>query len=810
MNDRSVESLLAEIAELQSRLAEAEDTIRTVRSGEVDALVVGEHVYRLDSAAVADVKLRGDALAQMDDAVMAFDVEDRLVFMNRAAERQYGRSASETLGLHRCYLYEERWRDPAEALLALREVEKHGSARTQSVHVALDGHAFHVESSISQLWDGIDQTMGRLYVIRNISERVEAEHTLLAATQTLARRERQFSTLVENSPDIVARFDRQLRHVYVSPAVERYSGRSSAEHIGKTHAELGMAPALLLCWNAAIEAVFASGAVERLNYELLTHDASRRFFACRLIPEFGDDGAVESVLSIASDVTEQALVDNALRESQEQLRFTLEAAKVGDWELDLVDGTVRHSLRYDRCFGYENGVEFWNHGVMLDHVHPLDRAGVSAEFQRSITSGDDLHFECRVLWPAGGLHWIEVRGRVYRNQGAALRMQGVVFDATERKATEAQLLEADRRKDEFLATLAHELRNPLAPIAHSLELMRRHQDPAAHEVARNIVERQIKQMVHLVDDLLDVSRITKGKLELRREPVDVRAFVQAAVETSTPLIDAGQHQLIVRLPEEELVVDGDATRLTQIVANLLNNAAKYTPAGGRVEVAVVREGACAVVTVEDTGVGIPEELLPRVFDMFTQVDRSLARAQGGLGIGLALVRSLAQAHGGMVEAFSEGHNRGCRFLLRLPLLEAAAAGLERLPPTAAPVDVQGTRVLIVDDNQDSAESLAQLLEIIGYQTRTAADGVEAVAMAAEYRPRIVLLDIGLPKLNGYEVARRIRQEPWGQSMCLIAISGWGQDEDRRKSTEAGFDRHFVKPVNPTVLMGLMAATVAAG
>jgi len=314
-------------------------------------------------------------------------------------------------------------------------------------------------------------------------------------------------------------------------------------------------------------------------------------------------------------------------------------------------------------------------------------------------------------------------------------------------------------------------------------------------------------MVHLVDDLLDVSRISQGKVELRLELADVAAAVQAAVETSRPLIEAGQHDLTVRLPlPQSLLVRADVTRLCQIVSNLLNNAAKYTPDGGRIEVAARRQDDHAVVTVKDSGVGIPPPMLPRVFDLFAQVDRHSDRSQGGLGIGLALVKRLVEMHGGSVQAHSGGQGHGSRFVVRLPLVAAdatdsQAAVLAPLHGSAA----GDIRVLVVDDNIDHADSLTQVLRMLGYQTRTANDGAEAVRIAGAFGPQAVLLDIGLPKMNGLDAARRIREQAWGRDIMLIALSGWGQEDDRRRSKAAGFDHHFVKPVDIEPLTDLLSS-----
>jgi CheY-like chemotaxis protein len=311
-------------------------------------------------------------------------------------------------------------------------------------------------------------------------------------------------------------------------------------------------------------------------------------------------------------------------------------------------------------------------------------------------------------------------------------------------------------------------------------------------------------MVRLVDDLLDVSRISRGKIDLRTARVGLAEVVRNAVETSAPAVEAGRHRLTVDLPAEPVTVEGDVVRLTQVVANLLNNAAKYTPAGGTIAVAAGREGDEAVVRVRDTGVGIPPDMLPKVFEMFTQVNRHLGRAQGGLGIGLTLVRRLVEMHGGTVGATSAGEGSGAEFVVRLPLAgpEADAAPAGKGGPAPGPAGRR--RVLVADDNADAAESLAMLLGLTGNEVRTAADGLEAVEVAAAFRPDVAVLDIGMPRLTGHDAARRIRAESWGKSVVLIALTGWGQDDDRRRTAEAGFDLHLTKPVDPAALEALLA------
>ena len=367
-----------------------------------------------------------------------------------------------------------------------------------------------------------------------------------------------------------------------------------------------------------------------------------------------------------------------------------------------------------------------------------------------------------------------------------------------------ELRQADQRKDEFLATLAHELRNPLAPIRNALEVMRLAGNSAdAVEQSRRMMERQVVQMVRLVDDLLDVSRITRNKLELRKERIELASVVRSAIETSRPFIEQSDHTLTVTLPPEPIYLDADPTRLEQVFSNLLNNSAKYTERGGHIWLTVEPGEGKVLVRVRDSGIGIPAEALAGIFEMFSQVEGNLERAQGGLGIGLTLVRRLVEMHGGSVEAHSAGRGHGSEFLVRLPMAPAPGRAEQQANGGDEQTIVPKRRILVVDDNRDSATSLSLMLSILGNEIRTAHDGLEAVQAAAAFRPDVILLDIGLPKLNGYDACRRIREQPWGREMVIVALTGWGQEDDRRRSQEAGFNHHLVKPVDPTILKKLL-------
>lgn len=494
----------------------------------------------------------------------------------------------------------------------------------------------------------------------------------------------------------------------------------------------------------------------------------------------------------------------ALRKSEEQLRLAIEFGQLGLWEWNIETDEL-HALHFARdlpapAFGLTAKES-------LQSIHPEDRGHVLKNLQAALQGGDHFEAEFRLREDDGTLRWITSKGEVIRDlYRQPLRMLGVHYDITARKQSEEALKEADRRKDKFLATLSHELRNPLAPIRNALHVMRlAHNDTAVITRARIMMERQLSHMVRLIDDLLDVSRISTGKLELRKERVLLRDAIHSAVDTARHVIEAAGHHLHLELPEQPIYLDADPMRLAQVFANLLNNAAKYTDRGGRIWLRASRHDGVLHVSVRDTGMGIPPEALSSVFEMFTQLDPSLSKSQGGLGIGLMLVKQLLDLHGGSIEARSDGVGKGAEFIVRMPVAPAPGAA-----PSPANDEEQieeapaCCRVLIADDNRDAAESMSMLLQMMGHEVRTAYDGIHALKVAEEFRPHLVLLDIGMPLMNGYETARRIREQPWGQKMRLVAITGWGQEADKRQAVQAGFDRHFTKPVHPSEVIKLIA------
>ena len=502
------------------------------------------------------------------------------------------------------------------------------------------------------------------------------------ATQMLAQNARELRSLTNNTPDVLTRFDRQLRHVFVNSVIEKITGRKVEELLGKSNREIGMPEHMCDLWDAAINYVFEHGADTSLDFEWETPHDGVHYYSCRLVPEFSESGSVDHVL-------------------------------------------------------------------------------------------------------------------------------GVTHDITQRKVFEQQLSDQARRKDEFLATLAHELRNPLAPIRTGLQVLKLAQNSPHAEQILPVMERQIGHMVRLIDDLLDVSRINSGKIVLRQECVALHAVVASAVEASTPLMEAAHHTLKVSLPDTAIWLNADSTRLAQVFSNLLNNAAKYTPKGGQICLNAHLRGDQVELCVSDNGMGIPAGMLSGVFDMFTQINRTLDRAEGGLGLGLSLVKTLVHLHGGTVRADSPGIDQGSEFTVSLPVVlpPALQPGSHTTPRTNATVTHR--RILVVDDNVDAAQTLAMLLDFSGHTTQSVFSGQQALDTALSFHPEIIFLDIGLPDMTGYEVARRLLANPATSSSYLIALTGWGTEDDVRKSKTAGFYAHLTKPVDPDAVESILSTLPAA-
>jgi PAS domain S-box-containing protein len=543
--------------------------------------------------------------------------------------------------------------------------------------------------------------------------------------------------------------------------------------------------------------------------------------------------------ALAGEIEERQRVEESLRKSERLLAEAQEIAHLGSWEWDIPGDRITWSDELYRIFGLEPGDAPLTYESYLTCLHPEDRELARETIQRSYQDHRPFEFDHRVVRADQTVRWIHGQGGVMVDAaGQPIRMFGTALDITERRQAEtelryahdelevrvqertAELERANRAKDRFLTMLAHELRNPMAPILNAVHLLGQLGSPDPRLTrAREIIERQVNHQAHLLDDLLNVARIERGMIELDRRPLDLRQLVHGTAEDYRGLLEASGLTLSIELSDEVVWVKGDPTRLAQVVSNLLQNAARFTGPGGQVTVrCAVCGAACAdkavgdtahraprtahaVISVRDTGIGIEAEMLPHVFESFTQADRSLDRSRGGLGLGLALVKGLVELHGGDVEAFSEGLGRGAEFTVRLPRVAEPSVSEQVVQPQAMPA--AAARVLIVEDNPDAADSLRELLELSDHTVQVAYSGPEAVQIAPQFRPDVVLCDLGLPGMDGYEVAAVLRRDSAMANTRLIALSGYGREEDQRRSTEAGFDRHLIKPIDLDELLGLL-------
>ncbi len=561
----------------------------------------------------------------------------------------------------------------------------------------------------------------------------------------------------------------------------------------------------------------ATGEPFQMTVPLRGRDGRFRPFFTLIAPLKDEQGRVLQWFGTNTDVTALQEAQASLRLAEERLRLATEAGGAGIWELDLLRDKGSWSREAMAILGTERG-EFtladWS-----EVVDPRDREAAARAWLDALERGVPYNTEFRTQTRTadGQERWVLSRGRVERDaEGRPLRGLGVALDITELRRSQNALIEseqrlraADERKNEFLAMLAHELRNPLAPIRNAMHVLRCDGEDAQRRARLlSLMERQTAHMVRLVDDLLEVSRITQGKIHLSREVVELRQLIHESVEGATQALEAAQLQLSLDLPAQPLRLLADPVRLAQVVGNLLHNACKYTPRQGRVSLTLRRDGDWAQVRVSDSGEGIPADMLERVFELFMQVKHPQDRGQGGLGIGLALVRALVELHGGRVWAESAGPGQGASVIFRLPLLAQESASGAAADTSGLAGTLRGSRVLVVDDNRDAADTLVMMLRFEGAEVHVAYDGEQALVLAEQLRPQAVLLDIGLPGISGHEAARRLRAQPWGSGLVLVALTGWGQAEDRRLALEAGFDTHLAKPADPAGLLALLGKLLA--
>jgi len=740
-------------------------------------------------------------------AVTAINRQLQVTLWNPAAERLFGWRADEVMGQPLPAIPEE-WKEAARSMM---EEDLGGAVRVgiEKQYLRKDGSRFDARMWTAPLRDGAGQITGTIAIFEDITAPLQAREEARRSRELLER-------VFEGTHVPLAYLDRDFNFLRVNRAYAAADERTPDFFIGKNH--------FALYSDAENEAIF-----RRVVETGEPFGASAKPFVYPEHPERGVSywdwwlepikdrfGRTESLVSSLVNVTEATQARQALQEREAQLKEAQRIAHIGSWEWNKESGTVTWSEELYNLFGLDLA-----HPVLPWELQPRFFVQGSRErwmeaAKRCLETGEPYELDLEIIRAGGERRWIVGRGEIRRDAGGRIvGMRGTAQDVTERMQAEAErerllsrLAEADRRKDEFLATLAHELRNPLAPISNAFTLIRRSpQDSALIGQALDMGERQVGLLVRLVDDLVDIVRITRGTIALRKQQVMLQPIIQCAVEASRPHIEAGGHQLAVDLPGEPVWLEVDFTRIVQVVTNLLVNSAKYTETGGHIRLTACREGDEVVIAVQDDGIGIPEDLLSRVFDLFVQRAQPLHQIWRGLGAGLPLVKSLVELHGGRVEAASPGVGQGSTFTLRLPGVIASPV---EAPPVAAAAPVRSRRILVVDDDRDVADSMAMLLTTCGHEVRTAYDGAAALALAPRYRPEAVLLDLGMPGMDGYAVARALRQRPELHETLIVALTGWGQEEDRRRSREAGFDHHLVKPVDPDRLEAVLSGAPADG
>ncbi|MGX4643170.1 PAS domain S-box protein [Massilia sp. SYSU DXS3249] len=633
----------------------------------------------------------------------------------------------------------------------------------------------------------------------------QAERELAAMVAASERQRRLYETVLSNSPDLAYVFDLEHRFTYANAVLLKMWGKTLEESVGKTCLELGYEPWHAEMHGREIEQVKATKAPIRGEVPF-NGTFGRRIYDYIFVPILGPDGEVEAVAGTTRDVTERKRFEEDLRASERRFRTITNAMPQMVWTAE-PDGTIDyHNEQFYHFAGMESGTAegaAWAENLL----HPDDQEAGRARWEHSVATGEPYEMTYRARHHSGEYRWVLARGRPLHDEaGNIVKWLGTDTDIHEGKLNEEALEAANHRKDEFLAMLAHELRNPLAPISAAAQVLRLmpHNADKVRQYSE-VISRQVSHMTTLVNDLLDVSRVTRGMVQLDKAPVDLKSVLTSASEQVHPLIEAGHHTLALQLGPAPATVLGDRARLIQVTANLLANAAKYTPPGGLISLAVDARDGRARITVTDNGNGIEPNLLPHLFELFVQGKRTPDRAQGGLGLGLALVKNIVGMHGGRVEAQSAGPGRGSTFIVELPAAAVPPRTVFVPPAPAAATPGQPLRILLVDDNADAAATLCTLLEAAGHEVHTLNDPRLAPAAALASPPDVFILDIGMPLIDGHTLARQLREQPTLQHAAYFALTGYGQVSDVETSRQAGFNEHFVKPVDAPQLIAALNA-----
>jgi len=734
-----------------------------------------------------------------DYAIFLVDPDGRIASWNRGAQRITGYAPAEIVGQHISTFYPKSAVDKRWPVHELETAKRLGRFEDEGWRVRKDGSLFWANVIITAMRDEAGRLLGFSKITQDLTERRQNE-------ERLRQSEERFRLIVEGVQDYAIFMLDPTGHVASwNAGAERIKGYRAPEVIGKHFSLFYPEEAIARDWpGQELREAMRLGRFEDEGWRV-RKDGSL-FWAGVVITALHDaQGKQRGFSKITRDLTERRAADERLRQSEDRFRVLLEG--IEDYAIFMLDP--------------EGRVTSWNTGAQRIMGYAVSEI-IGESFERFFTPEDVEAGRPRVELEAARLnrrfqeqawrvrkdgtrYWSDIVVTALNDERGALRgFAKVTRDLSERRRMES-LEQQGRHLTEFLAMLAHELRNPLAPIRNALAIMAMQGDMSPQIVwSREVLERQTAHLTRLVDDLLDVSRITRGKMRLQGATMDFHAAIQRAVEAVRPLVDERRHRLHVKTAADPLPVNGDMTRLTQVVVNLLNNAAKYTPAGGDITLETAIEGDDVVLRVKDSGVGMPEPLLERVFDLFAQGARTLDRSEGGLGIGLTLARRIVTLHGGTIVARSEGVGKGSEFIVRLPRLKfevkpsAGARAEVRLPRGA-----QKRSVLVVDDNADAAASMAHLLRMVGHDVEIEHDGRAALDHIARSKPDVLLLDIGLPGMSGYEVAKHVRARPEGQGLRIYALTGYGQEQDRQRAMESGFDGHLVKPVAPAELLALI-------